>query len=301
MLKRLSDLHQLAKANTKKKLVLAAAHDADALTAVINAWKENIVDIVLVGDEKKIKDIASNNSLDISSFEIIDEADVDKAAAVAVRLVSEKKADILMKGNLGTANLLRAVLNKEYGLRSGELLSHLALFEVPEYHKIIALTDAAMNISPDITGKVSLIKNAVNYLNKLGINNPKVALLSAAETVNFNMKSSTEAAIISKMNDRKQIKNCIIDGPLAFDNAISEKSAKKKGIDSPVAGDADLLVGDDIDAANAIYKSFIYFAKANIAAVIVGATAPIVLTSRADTDKAKLDSIALAAAVDFSK
>ncbi len=301
MLKSLSDLHKLAKANTKKKLVLAAAHDENSISAVINAWKNGLIDVILVGDEKKINEIAKKNSYDLSSFEIINEPDVDKAAAISVKAVSEKRADILMKGNLGTANLLRAVLNKEYGLRSGELLSHLAIFEVPSYHKIIALTDAAMNISPDLAGKVSLINNAVTYLNKLGVENPKVAILSAAETVNFNMKSSTEAAIISKMNDRKQIKNCIIDGPLAFDNAISEKSAKKKGIVSPVAGDADLLVADDIDAANAIYKSFIYFANAEIAAVIVGAAAPIVLTSRADTDKAKLDSIALAAAVDFSK
>lgn len=297
MLKQLSDLHKLAKSNTKKKLVLAAAHDADAIAAVINAWKNNIIDIVLVGDEKKINEISKEKSYDLSAFEIINEVNVDKAAMIAVKMVNEKKADIVMKGNLGTANLLRAVLNKEWGLRSGELLSHLALFEVPAYHKIIALTDAAMNICPDLQGKVSLINNSVSYLNKLGIEKPKVALLSAAETVNFNMKSSTESAILTKMNDRGQIKNCIIDGPLAFDNAVSAKSAKKKGIVSPVAGDADLLVADDIDAANAIYKTFIYFAGAQIAAVIVGATAPIVLTSRADTDKAKLDSIALAAAV----
>ncbi len=297
MLKSLSDLHKLAKANTKKRLVLAAAHDADAMAAVTNAYKNGIIDVVLVGDEKKITVISKEKSIDLSPYEVINEPEVNAAAEVAVRMVSEKKADIVMKGNLGTANLLRAVLNKEWGLRSGELLSHLALFEVPEYHKIIALTDAAMNIAPDIQGKVSLIKNAVGYLNKLGISNPKAALLSAAETVNFNMKSSTEAAILAKMNDRGQIKNCVLDGPLAFDNAISEKSAKKKGIKSPVAGDADLLIADDIDAANAIYKTFIYFSKAEIAAVIVGAKAPIVLTSRADTDKAKLDSIALAAAV----
>ncbi|MBS4013206.1 MAG: bifunctional enoyl-CoA hydratase/phosphate acetyltransferase [Bacteroidetes bacterium] len=297
MLKNLSDLHKLAKSNTKKKLVMAAAHDQDAISAVLNAWKNGIIDVILVGDEKKIREIEKSCSYDLSAFEVINEPDVDKAAAISVKMVSEKKADILMKGALGTPNLLRAVLNKEWGLRSGELLSHLALFEIPAYHKILALTDAAMNIAPDITGKVSLINNSVGFLNKLGLEKPKVALLSAAETVSFQMKSSTEAAIITKMNDRGQIKNCIIDGPLAFDNAVSEKSAKKKGIVSPVAGDADLLVADDIDAANAIYKTFIYFSGAKIAAVIVGAAAPIVLTSRADTDQAKLDSIAMAAAV----
>jgi phosphate butyryltransferase len=297
MLKNFSDLHTLAKANKKKKLVLAAAHDKDAISAVFNAWKSGIIDVVLVGDEKKIREIAKTSSYDLSAFEVINEPDLDLAAAISVKMVSEKRADIVMKGCLGTPNLLRAVLNKEWGLRSGDLLSHLALFEIPAYHKILALTDAAMNIAPDLAGKVSLINNSVGYLNKLGIEKPKVALLSAAETVSFQMKSSTEAAILAKMNDRGQIKNCIIDGPLAFDNAISEKSAKKKGIVSAVAGDADLLVADDIDAANAVYKTFIYFSGAKIAAVIVGAAAPIVLTSRADSDQAKLDSIALAAAV----
>ncbi len=297
MLKKLSELHELARRGQKKKLVLAAAHDQSALDAVVNASKNGIVDVVLVGDEVKIQEISQNNKLDISSFELIHEPDNTKAAAIAVKMVSEQQADILMKGQLGTSTLLKAVLNKEWGLRSGELLSHLALFEVDAYHKILALTDAAMNIAPDLKGKVSIIKNAVNYLNKLGIETPKVAALSAVETVNPDLKSSMEAAALSKMAQRGQIDKCIIDGPFAFDNAVSAKSAQLKKIDSPVAGDADLLVGDDLDASNAIYKSFIYFAKARCAAVIVGAKSPIVLTSRADDDQTKLNSIALAAAI----
>lgn len=297
MLKKLSELHEMARSHPKKRLVLAAAHDKHALEAVIHASKNGIVDAVLVGDEAKIHDICQQLEFDNNIFQVIDQPDVDKAAAIAVKMVRDKQADILMKGNLGTANLLRAVLNKEYGLRTGELISHLALFEVPAYHKIIGLTDAAMNIAPDFNGKVSLIRSAVGYFNKLGIQKPKVALLSAVETVNPDMKSSVEASMLAKMGDRGQIKNCILDGPLAFDNAISHKSAQLKGIESPVAGDADLLVCDDIDAANGLYKAFIYFAGARCAAVILGASAPIVLTSRADSDETKLNSIALAAAV----
>ena len=297
MLTKISQLHELAKKSEKKKLVLAAAHDDNALEAVYNAFKAGIIDVILVGNAEKIKAIASKKSFDISKMSIIDECDIDKAAALAVKLVRDKEADILMKGNLNTANLLKAVLNKEWGLRSGELLSHLALFQVPAYHKIIALTDAAMNIAPDFAGKIAIIKNAVDYLSKLGINNPKVALLAAVETVNEGMPATMEAAALTKMNERGQIKNCVIDGPLAFDNAVDKHSAEHKGIISKVAGDVDLLVGPDIEASNVLYKSFIFFAKAQCAAVIVGATAPIVLTSRADTEETKLNSIALAAAV----
>ena len=297
MLTKLSDLYQMARTQTKKKLVLAAAHEQSALEAVINASRNGVVDVILVGDKTRIDEICTKADLDISAFELIHEPDYEKAAALSVKLVSEKKADILMKGYLSTSCLLRAVLNKEWGLRDGKLLSHLSLFELPGYHKIIALSDAAMNIAPDFKGKVSIIKNAVNYLIKLGIHNPKVAVLSAVETVNPDMKSSMEAAALAKMADRGQIANCIIDGPLAFDNAISTKSAQLKNINSTVAGDADLLIGDNLDVCNAIYKSFIYFAQAKCAAVIVGATAPIVLTSRTDSDETKLNSIALAAAI----
>lgn len=297
MLTSLSQLHLQAKQSVKKKLVLAAAHDDNALEAVHNACEIGIIDAILVGNEEKIIAIASSKSINLKSYRIINEPDVNKAAAIAVKLVRDKEADILMKGNLSTANLLRAVLNKEWGLRSGDLLSHLALFEIPAYHKIIALTDAAMNVAPDLAGKTAIIKNAVEYMSTLGITNPKVALLCAVETVNEAMPATMEAALLSKMGARGQIKNCIIDGPLAFDNAIDKHSAEHKGIVSDVAGDADLLVCPDLEAANMLYKSFIFFAKASCAAVIVGASAPIVLTSRADSDETKLNSIALAAAV----
>jgi len=297
MLKKISELHDMAHTHATKRLVLAAAHDENALDAVVNARKKGIIEGILVGNRAVIEEIALRQGFDLQGFRIIDEPDNEKAAAVAVKLVKDNEADILMKGNLATSSLLRAVLNKEWGLRTGELISHLALFELPTYHKIIALTDAAMNIAPDLNGKVSLIKSATAYLRKLGIENPKVAVLSAVETVNPDMKSTLDASALAKMGDRGQIKGCIIDGPLAFDNAISKKSAEHKGIKSPVAGDADLLVASDLDAANALYKAFIYFAQAKCAAIILGASAPIVLTSRADSDETKLNSIALAAAI----
>ncbi len=298
MLKKLSELHDMARGHRRRRLVLAAAHDAHAMGAVIDAHQNKLVDATLVGDERKIRNIAEEHKLDISPFALTHEPDNAKAAARAVKMVRDGEADILMKGNLGTAVLLRAVLNKEYGLRTGEQISHLAIFELPTYHKLIGLTDAAMNIAPELMEKVSITRNAINYFIKLGVKTPKVAMLSAVETVNPAMKSSMEASAIAKMGDRGQIKQCIIDGPLAFDNAVSTKSARMKGIISPVAGDADILVADDIDAANGLYKAFIYFASAKCAAIILGAAAPIVLTSRADTDETKLNSIALAAAVE---
>jgi phosphate butyryltransferase len=287
----------MARQHARKRLVLVAAHDEHALDAVVHAHGKDIIDGILIGDLKKIQSIADARGFDLGVFRLVDQPDNDKAAAEAVKMVRAGEADILMKGHIGTASLLRAVLNKEYGLRTGELISHLALFELERYHKILGLSDAAMNIAPDLQGKVSIIHNAVNYFRKLGVDQPRVALLSAVETVNPDMKSSVEAAVLAKMGGRGQIKGCVLDGPLALDNAISKKSAALKGIDSPVAGDADILVADDIDAANAIYKSLVYFAGARAAAVILGAAAPIVLTSRADNDETKLHSIALAAAV----
>jgi len=298
MLKNLSELHDMARRHSRRRLVLAAAHDAQALGAVIDAYNNDLIDGILIGDEQKMRDIAQKHDLDLGAFVVKDEPDNARAAAMAVKMVREGEADILMKGNLGTSVLLKAVLNKEYGLRTGEQISHLALFELTAYHKLIGLTDAAMNIAPELSEKVSIVRNAIGYFHKLGIEKPRVAMLSAVETINPAMKSSVDAGIIAKMGDRGQIRHCIIDGPLAFDNAVSKKSAELKGILSPVAGDADILVADDIDAANGLYKALIYFAGARCAAVILGAAAPIVLTSRADTDETKLNSIALAAAVE---
>ncbi|MFO7874821.1 MAG: bifunctional enoyl-CoA hydratase/phosphate acetyltransferase [Bacteroidales bacterium] len=297
MLKNISQLHDMARGNSRRRLVLAAAHDANAIDAVMNAHDNGLIDGILIGEEQKIRQIAKEKGLDLSAYTVMDEPDNALAAAKAVKMVRDGEAEVLMKGNLGTGTLLKAVLNKEQGLRTGEQISHLAIFELDAYHKLIGLTDAAMNIAPEFHEKVSITRNAVNYFRQLGIDRPKVAMLSAVETVNPAMKSSMEASAIAKMGDRGQIKNCVIDGPLAFDNAVSQRSAQTKGISSPVAGDADILVSDAIDAANVLYKALIYFAGAKCAAVILGAAAPVVLTSRADSDETKLNSIALAAAV----
>ena len=297
MIKRLSELEDIAKKSIKKSLVLAAAHDEHSLEAVSNAFQKGIVDAILVGDEGKIRKFAAQLNLDINGMSIIHESDNEKSVELAVKMVKKGEAQILMKGNIGTALLLKGVLNKEWGLRKGDLLSHIALFEIEAYHKLISLTDAAMNIAPDLRAKVSIINNAVEFLNKLGVEKPKVAVLAAVEVVNDAMPATIDAALLSKMSQRGQIKNCIIDGPLAFDNAISLESAKHKGILSDVAGDADLLLVPDIEAGNVLYKSFVFFAGGRVASVILGASAPIVLTSRSDSEESKLNSIALAASI----
>jgi phosphate butyryltransferase len=300
MLQKLAELHDIVKKQKQpKRLVVAGAQDEHSLEAVSAAVKKNYIEAILVGDAEKIREIAAKHKkLDISKMHIINEPNVQEAVAKAVKLVHYGEADILMKGNVGTAVLLKGVLNKEWGLRKNEVISHIALFEVPAYHhKLLAITDVAMNIAPDLNTKVGIVNNSIECLRKLGVEKPKVAVLGAVELVNEMMPATLDAALLSKMADRGQIKDCIIDGPLAFDNAISAESAKHKGIVSPVAGDADLLLLPDIEAGNVLYKSFIFFANAKTAAVILGATAPIVLTSRSDSEESKLDSIVLAAAI----
>jgi len=301
MLKKLSDLHTIVKKSKQvKRLVLAVAQDGHSLEAVNMATERNYIEPILVGDADMIKEIADKSGkIDLRKFNIINEKNISEAVAKSVKLVHYGEADILMKGNVGTAVLLKGVLNKEWGLRRNEVLSHIALFEIEAYHhKILALTDVAMNIAPDLNTKVGIINNSVEFLRKLGVEEPKVAVLGAVELVNEMMPATMDAALLSKMADRGQIRQCIIDGPLAFDNAISAESAKHKGIVSNVAGDADLLLLPDIEAGNVLYKSFVFFANAKTAANILGASAPIVLTSRSDSEESKLDSIVLAAAVD---
>lgn len=294
---KLSDLEEIAKKSPhKKRLVVAVAQDAHSLEAVVSVARKGLVEAILVGSPSKIRDIAGNLNLDISAMSIVPEEDDIKAVKTAVKMVHDHEGDILMKGNVPTATLLRGVLDKECGLRKSDVLSHFTLFELPTYHKLIGLTDAAMVIAPDLKTKVAIINNAVDFMNRLGIKQPKVALLCAVEVVNESMPATIDAAIIAKMNHRKQIKHCIIDGPLAYDNAVSMESAKHKGIVSDVAGDADLLVVPDIEAGNVLYKAFGFSANATLAANVLGAAAPIVLTSRSDTEEAKQASIIMAAA-----
>ncbi len=295
MLKSLNDLYKLLdKKKEPKKLVLAVAEEIESLEAVCAAKAEGFIDAILVGNEDLIIKILNKLNVDTSSFEIINEKNNVEAARLAVKLVHDNQADILMKGGVGTSDLLKAVLNKDYGLRKGDLLSHFALFEIKGYHKLLALTDVAINIAPAFHDKIAIIRNSVDFLHKLGIKVPKIAAIGAVEMVNEHMQATLDAALLAIMAQRKQFKNFIIDGPLAFDNAISKESAIHKKIDSNVAGDADLLFLPDIEVGNVLYKSLVFFANAQMACIILGARAPIVLTSRSDSMQAKLYSILLA-------
>ena len=296
VLRKLADLKGIVAKEPTRKLVLAAAQDQHSLSAVLRAWKDGIIEPILIGDKEVIQNIAVSNGYDITGLRIIHEPEIEMAVELAVKMGSSKQADILMKGKVGTSTLLKCVLNKEWGLRTGNLLSHIALFEVDTYHKLIAVADVAMNIAPNLQDKISIVNNTVSCLHKLGIPIPKVAVLGAVEMVNENMEATLHAALLSKMNQRDQIKGCLIDGPLAFDNAISLESAQHKSIRSEIAGDTDFLLMPDIEVGNVLYKSLVFFAKAKVASIILGAQVPIVLTSRSDTEQAKYDSILLAAA-----
>jgi phosphate butyryltransferase len=292
----MSDLKGIVAGKPRKRLVLAAAQDQHSLGAVLRAWKDEIIEPIFIGDTEGIQALCYENGYDITGIRIIHEPEIDKSVELAVKMLSSKQGDILMKGKVGTSLLLKCVLNKEWGLRTGNLLSHIALFEVDTYHKLIAVTDVAMNIAPNLKDKISIVNNSVSFLNRLGYVMPKVAVLGAVEMVNENMEATLHAALLSKMNQREQIRNCIIDGPLAFDNAVSLESAQHKGIKSEVAGDTDLLLMPDIEVGNVLYKSLVFFAKAKVASIILGAQVPIVLTSRSDSEQAKYYSILLSAA-----
>ena len=294
-LKNLDVFLEIAKNKPKRRMAVGAAEDEHVLGAIRDAVNENIVEPILVGNTTKIEAIAHEIGFDLSNIEIIEENNPAIACKKAVKLIRDGKAEIIMKGLVGTADFLRAVLHKEEGLRKGELLSHVGFFDPPAYHKVIALTDAAQNVAPTLSEKIGIINNTVDLFHHLGITNPKIAALAAVEVVNPKMEATTDAAILTQMNNRKQIKGCVIDGPLAFDNAVSKEAAHHKGIHSEVAGDADMLFVPNIEVGNVLYKAFTYFGGASVAAIILGAAVPIVLTSRADSDRSKLLSIALAA------
>ena len=295
---KLSQIVDKAKNKESKVLVVAAAEDLHVLQAVKKAKDENIVNAIFVGDSTKIEDYAKQIDLDITDIEIIHEIDVVKSCKTAVNLVRQGRGDILMKGLVSTGILLKAVLDKESGLRKGGLLSHVALFETAHYHKLIGITDAAMNVEPNVVEKAHIIENSVELFNRLGIEKPKVSVLAAVELINPKMQATVDAGTLTTMNRRGQIKNCIVDGPLALDISISKEAADHKGIISDVAGDADLLLAHDINVGNVLYKSLNFLGGANSAALIMGAQAPIVLTSRSDNETSKMLSIALAAALD---
>ncbi|MFC2948225.1 bifunctional enoyl-CoA hydratase/phosphate acetyltransferase [Virgibacillus sediminis] len=283
----------------KKTVAVANAADASVLAAVKAAMDQQVCHFILVGNKTDISAAALHAGLDVMQpgLEIRHMADTDKAAREAVAAVKNREAELVMKGNLPTKNLLSAVLDKDAGLRTGKILSHLALFEIPALDRLVLLSDAALNIQPNLKEKQHIIQNAKEAAKAIGIPIPRIALLAPVETVNESMQSTMDAAMLTQMNRRGQISGCIIDGPLAFDAAISRKAAEQKGIDSEVAGMADVLVVPTIDAGNMLYKSFIYVGGAKVASIVTGAKAPVVLTSRADSADSKLHSLTLGLAV----
>ena len=279
----------------RRSVAVAGAHDEDVLRAIEEANKLGIVQPILVGDEKQIKAIISEHNLALANVEIIDEPDPVESAKRAVMLIRKGRADFLMKGMLQTADMLRAVLDKEYGLRMGTLLSHVTVLETPQYDKLFFVTDGGMVMYPDVKQKAELIKNAVYVAQSLGVDVPKVAVLAAVELVNPDMPATLDAAVLTQMNQRGQIKNCVVDGPLALDNAVSVVAAAHKGIVSDVAGAADIMLVPNIEAGNMCIKAAVYLGGCVPAGLVVGARAPIVVTSRADSAQSKLVSIACAA------
>lgn len=298
MIKQLSEFVEMAKNKSTQRLAIAAAEDKAVLQAVKRASEDNIVIPVLVGKKSNITEIASEIDFNLDNIKIFDEANPAEAAKKAVSLVRGGDADVLMKGAVSTGPLLKAVLDKENGLRQGETLSHVAFLESPYYHKLLCVTDAAMNIAPELNEKADIIKNAVEGYHRLGVEEPKVAVVGAVEVVNPKMQATIDAAILSTMNHRGQIKNCQVDGPYAIDNAISKKAAEQKCIHNDVAGDADIIMLPDINVGNVMYKTMNFLGGGLSAAVVMGACVPVVLTSRADSEDSKLMSITIAAAMD---
>ena len=297
MFRSFAEIIAAARGMNRVKLAVAAAADADVLTAVSAAKQAGIADAILVGDAEAIARICRKEGVNSESFEIEHEPDVRLAARRAAALVRGGSAQVLMKGLVGTADFMRAVLNKAEGLGTGALLSHIVVFEAPGHQRLMTLTDAAINIAPDLPQKVQIIENAIQVTRALGNPEPRVAMLAAVETVSSAMKATEDAALIAKMAERGQIRGCRIDGPLALDNAVSVAAAKHKGIGGEVAGLADVLVVPFIEVGNVLYKSLVYFANAPLGGIVIGAAAPVVLTSRADSPQNKMNSIALAVAV----
>ena len=294
----LSELVQRAKERGRCTVAVAAAEDEDVLISLYHAMQEGFVAPLLIGDSEKIAASARHAGISTGEMEVLDNREgAAVSAQIAVAKVREGCAGMLMKGHVGTADLLKAVLDKEKGLNTGGLLSHVAFFETPYYHKVFGLTDAAMNIAPDLEGKRQILLNAVELCHRLGINNPKVAVAAAVEKVNPKMEATLHAVALKEMNRNGELPGCVVDGPFAIDIAFDRESALLKGIEGEVAGDVDLILSPDIEAGNMFYKALNFLGGAVSAAVVTGTSVPIVLTSRSDNDRSKLLSLALGAVI----
>ena len=297
MSKSFEELISKANQKTLKKVSVSNAQDEPVLQAVKAAKEQNIATAILVGDEAKIREIAASIDMDLTDFEIINEPDTEAAALKAVELVHNGKADILLKGLLETKTFLKSVLNKEVGLRTGKMLSHVCVFEIEGINRLLFFTDVAFNTYPTLADKVNIINNAVEVAHACGIECPKVAPLCAVETVNPKMQPTVDDDNLTKMYEGGDFKGCQIYGPLSMDLAIDPEAAVHKGVTNPVAGHADILLFPNIDAGNITYKILVRTAKVKIGNVLVGTSAPVVLTSRSDDFQTKLNSIALATVI----
>lgn len=294
MIQRLEQLVDLAQEREPTRVAVAAAAHKLVLQSVQRAVNLGLIVPLLVGREDEIREQAAAIGWELDTEVIVSTETNRASAAAAVELVRQSEADVLMKGYLHTDEMLREILRQGTGLRTDRLLSHVFVLEVPTYHKLLLITDAAININPDIAQKAAIAQNAVDLARRLGVEQPKVAALSSVETVNPSIPSTVHAACLSKMAERGQIKGAVVDGPLAFDNAISSEAAQDKGIVSPVSGDVDVVVVPDLDAGNILSKNLEYLASAKMAGIVMGATAPVVLTSRSDPPRARVYSLALA-------
>jgi len=286
----------LERCSSLEAIPTAVAHPCEksALAGAVEAGEMGLIHPILVGPAAKIEEVAREAGIAIGKAEIIDAPHSHASAAKAVELVRQGKAELLMKGSLHTDELLGAVVARETGLRTARRISHVFVMDVPTYHKVLIVTDAAINIAPALEDKADICQNAVDLCVSLGLQMPKVAVLAAVETVNSKMPATLDAAALCKMADRGQITNCIIDGPMAFDNAISKQAAITKGIESPVAGDPDILLVPDLEAGNILAKQLIFLANADSAGLVLGARVPVILTSRADSVRSRIASCAVA-------
>jgi phosphate acetyltransferase len=286
----------LARCQGLEPIRTAVAHpcDASSLAAAVDAATKRLIIPVLVGPESRIREIAGSAQIDLGTIDIVDARHSHAAAAVAVQLVREGKAELLMKGSLHSDELLGAVVARDTGLRTARRLSHAFIMDVPTYHKVLIVTDAAINIAPTLEEKMDICQNAIELAHAMGVAQPRVALLAAVETVTSKMPATLDAAALCKMADRGQITGALLDGPLAFDNAISKEAARTKGIKSEVAGDPDILVAPDLEAGNILAKLLSFLGNSDSAGLVLGARVPIILTSRADSARSKIASCAVA-------
>ena len=298
MIKKLDQMLDVLKGSEKVVLSVAAAHDEEVLLAIKSATEMNIITPILVGQEDKIRKISDEINFDLNGIKIIDKDTIEECAEVAVKLVSSKEADFVMKGLLDTSVILKAVLNKEWGLRTDSLLSHVMVYEADFYPKLLVTTDGGMNIAPNYEQKVKILKNAIKATEPLGLETIKVCALAAKEKVNPKMQATVDAKELEDACKNGEFgENVIVEGPLAFDLAVSKEACEVKGFKTEVGGDVDIILMPTIEVGNGIGKAFTYAAGAKSAGIIMGAKAPIVLVSRADTHESKLYSIEYGAIV----